>query len=211
MPRPVTLGIAVLMTIGAGTAPEAVAQRSSFVITPFVGGYLPMKALGELDVPLSGVFTTVTAELKTGAAFGGKLTYASPGRFGAEGTFFYATSKTRISIGALGREDDASVQGGSLKATFRATDGRTETDLFLSAGVSGQSRSGDVFRLSQAEDQFDLGGVVGLGVQLRLSPQVIFRLDGDLSFYQWNWRGSIPNTGQLDILITAGLGLKIGR
>ena len=83
--------------------------------------------------------------------------------------------------------------------------------VIFSAGLSGTSRSGDVFRLSQAVDQLDIGGVVGASLQLVLSPQVAFRLDGDASFYKWNWRGSVPNTGQLDLLIVAGLALKLGR
>ena len=190
----------------------AVAQRSGLTITPFVGGYIPLKPLGELDFPLAGITTTVTADLKTGPAFGGKLTLMPGGkRFGVEGTYFYASSKTRIRVSLLGREDDATVQGGSLKALFRATDGKTDTDVIFSAGVSGTTRSGDVFRLAQAVDQFDIGGVVGLGLHLILSPQVTFRLDGDLSLYKWNWRGSLPNTSQADLLITAGLGLKLGR
>jgi hypothetical protein len=161
---------------------------------------------------LSGITTTVRAELKKGPAFGGKLTFMPHGgRFGVEGTYFYAPSKTRITVGLLGRDDDASVQGGSLKALVRATDGKTDTDVIFSAGLSGTSRSGDVFRLSQAVDQLDIGGVVGASLQLVLSPQVAFRLDGDASFYKWNWRGSVPNTGQLDLLIVAGLALKLGR
>lgn len=204
-------GIAIAVVGGLLMVVGAEAQRSRITLTPFVGGYLPTKALGALDFPIGTVTTTVEAEMRTGPAFGAKISLTPRGRFGVEGTYFYASSKTRITVGALGREDDANVQGGSLKAIYRLTDGKTDTDVIASAGVSGTTRSGDTFRVSQAQDQFDLGGVVGLGLHLVLSSQVTFRIDGDLSLYKWNWRGSLPNTGQADVLVTAGLGLKLGR
>jgi len=203
--------VILLLLAGAGQLGRAEAQRAKFTITPFVGAFIPTQELGAIDLPIGGSTTTVTAELKTGAAFGGRIGFTPAGRFGLEGSYYYASSGSRISLGILGREDDASVQGGSLKVTFQATDGSSTTDVILSAGVSGISRSGDIFRLAQAVDQFDVGGVVGLGLHLSVSPQVTIRLDGDASYSKWSWRGSIPNSGQLDLLLTAGLGLKFGR
>jgi hypothetical protein len=201
----------ILLLAGSGSfAIPAAAQRAKFTITPFVGAFIPTQELGSIDLPISGTTTTVTAEQKTGAAFGGRIGF-TPGRFGVEGSYYYASSKSRISVGILGREDDASVQGGSLKLTFQATDGSSNTDVIISAGVSGISRSGDIFRLSQAVDQFDVGGVVGLGLHLAISPRVSIRLDGDASYSKWSWRGSVPNSGQVDLLLTAGLGLRLGR
>ncbi len=211
MGRIVRHGIAIAVAGGCLAASRLEAQRTTITITPFVAGYLPTKALGSLDIPISGITTTVSAKLKNAPAFGGKIGITPSGRFGIEGAYFYSSTKSRISLGLGVRDSDASVQGGSLKATFRATDGKTDADVIFSAGLSGTSRSGEVFRQSLAQDQFDIGGVVGVGLHLALSPQVTFRLDGDVNLYKWNWRGSIPNTSQADVLLMAGLGLKLGR
>ena len=204
-------GLPLAVAITVLSAAPARAQHWVLTLTPFAGAYVPTKPLGDVAIP-AVPNTNFLVESKSGGAFGAKLGLSSRGRrWGLEGTYFLASSKTRTSVGLLSHEDKGEVQGGSLKAVFRVTDGKTDTDFFVSAGVSGQSHSGDVIVLKTSQNKFDVGGVVGLGLHLTLSPQVTFRLDTDASFYSWSYAKGLPSTRQVDFLIAAGLGLKLGR
>lgn len=208
MPRTVrfiaTTAISVVLLVD-----QAQAQRWRASLTPFVGAYVPTKDLGRITVNISGANTSVDATMRAGPVFGAKLNLTNRGRLGIEANYFYANSKTRITLGILGREEDGNVQGGSLRATYRVTDRRTDTDLYLSAGVGGQKHSGTLLRLTQ--DAFDIGGVFGAGLHLTLSPQVVLRIDGDANIYSWSPARSLASAGQLDFLLIAGLALRLGR
>jgi hypothetical protein len=207
LPLPLLAGLMAFLAV----ASSATAQRSRIVFTPFVGGYVPFTELGSVTVTLGGVDVTAAAKMKSAPAFGARLGYYPRGRFGIEGSFFTASSKSRITVGPLGRDDDASVQGGSVKGAYRLTDGRTDTDVFLSAGLSGTQHGGDLFDATGSQDQFDIGGVVGMGLHVLLSPQVTFRLEGDLNLYKWSQYRVLSSKTQADLLLTAGLGLRLGR
>ncbi|MFN0177816.1 MAG: hypothetical protein ACKVZ0_03385 [Gemmatimonadales bacterium] len=193
-------------------ASPAIAQRPRVVFTPFVGGYIPFSDLGSIDLNIGGFNVTAAARGTTVATFGARFGYYTRGRVAVEGSFFTAASKTRLTVGGTRLSDvDGDVQGGSVKAAYRVTDRRTDTDFFVSAGLSGTKHSGDVFTSALAEDQFDIGGVVGMGLHVLLSPQVTFRVEGDLNLYKWSLNRLLASRTQTDLLLTAGLGLRLGR
>ncbi len=198
------LGLAML------AAPSAAQKRRRIEFTPFVGGLIPTGRLGSIRVPgLGSTPIQVTGEMLTGGGFGGKATLYGPGRLGVEGTYFQAGNDMRIAVGPFNRTFDATVEGGSLKAVFEATTGGTGTDLVMSAGISGIKHSGPAFQFTS--DPFDIGGVVGAGLHIVMSPSVTLRFDGDLYVYRWSAGSGFAPRTQSDFMMTAGLGLRLGR
>ena len=198
------LGLAVLVRPGVAQ------KRRRIEFTPFVGGLIPTSRLGAIRIPgLGGSPIQVTGEMLTGAAFGGRATIYGTGRLGVEGTYFMARNKMRVAVGPFNQSFDANVQGGSVKAVFEATSGGTGTDLVLTAGVSGIKHGGTAFQF--ASDQFDVGGVVGGGLHIVMSPMVTLRFDGDFYVYRWSAGAAFASRTQSDLMMTAGLGLRLGR
>ncbi len=198
------LGLAMLVS------PAAAQKRRRIELTPFVGGLIPTGQLGAIRVPgLGSTPVQVTAEMLTAGGFGGRATIYGPGRLGVEGTYFMSGNDMRIAVGPFNRTFDADVQGGSIKAVFEATTGGTGTDLVLSGGVSGIKHGGTAFAL--ASDQFDIGGVLGGGLHITMSPTVTLRFDGDFYMYRWSAGPGFASRTQTDFMMTAGLGLRLGR
>ena len=198
------LGLAVVVS------PALAQKRRRIEFTPFVGGLIPTSQLGAIKVPgLGSLPIQVTAEMLTAGAFGGRVTMYGPGRLGVEGTYFMAGNDMRIAVGPFNRTFDANVHGGSIKAVFEATTGGTGTDLVLTGGLSGIKHGGTAFQL--ASDQFDIGGVFGGGLHVVMSPMVTLRFDGDLYVYKWSAGPGFGSRTQSDVMMTVGLGLKLGR
>ena len=198
------LGLAVLVSPGVAQ------KRRRIEFTPFVGGLIPTSRLGAIRIPgLGGSPIQVTGEMLTGAGFGGRATVYGTGRLGVEGTYFTARNKMRVAVGPFNQSFAATVQGGSVKAVFEATSAGTGTDLVLTAGVSGIHHGGTAFQF--ASDQFDVGGVLGAGLHLVMSPMVTLRFDGDFYVYRWSAGAAFASRTQSDVMMTAGLGLRLGR
>ncbi len=205
--RAAVLGCGLL---GLGAAP-AMAQRR-VEITPFVAGYVPTTALGQLRV--AHIFSTpqlVTGEMQTTGAFGGKLDVWTGSRWGLEGVYFYSPSTFRITKGIFSGTLNAKVQGGLLKAFFRATDENSGTDLFLTAGATAIEHSGQAFELTA--NQLDFGGNVGGGLHVIMSSQMTFRIDADFMIYPWSAgvTGLDASKTQTDLMVSVGLALKLAR
>jgi len=196
-----TLGLAAIVT-------PVLAQRR-IEITPFVGGLIPTAQLGSIRVVASGSTPTVqSGEIRPGGVFGGRVTVYGPRRLGLEATYFMSGADVRVAAPFL-RTYDAEVQGGSIKAVYEATAAGTGTDLVLSAGVGAVNHSGEAFKF--ASDQFDVGGVFGGGLHVVMSPMVTLRFDGDLYVYRWSAGPGLGTRTQSDLVMTAGLGLRLGR
>lgn len=193
----------------AGLAAPATAQGRRIEAVPFIGGLIPTDVLGSARIP--GLGTPITAEIEgvTAAAFGGRLSVWGAGRFGLEGTFAYSASDVRVILGPFNQTLDSEVQLGSVKAMYRATNQATGTDLVVGAGIAGVNHSGEGFQL--VSGQFDVGGVVGAGLHIVMSPQVTLRFDGELYMYSWSAGSGFGSKLQKDLLMTVGLGLKLGR
>lgn len=211
LPLSVALGLLAILTV----AEPAAAQRNKITLTPFVGGLVPLSERGRVTVNILGQDQSAVFEMRSAPAFGARLAYQTRGRFGIEGSYFIASSKSRISLilagTSVGRDQDGQIQGGGIKATYRLTNGRTDTDFQVSAGVSGTKHSGDLFDATRAQDQFDVGGVLGAGLHLLLSPMVTFRVDGELNLYKWSQFRALQSKSQTDVLMTVGLALRLGR
>ena len=203
-------GVVLGCGLAAGVAMPALAQRGRFEVTPFAGGYVPTSALGQLRIAnvLPGT-AQFRGQMSTAGAVGGRLGYWTGQRWGVEGSYFYSSSDFQITIGPVSGTVDAAVQGGSLKAFFRATNENSGTDLFVSGGVMGITHEGQAFRLPG--NQFDMGGVVGAGLHVVMSPQLTLRIDGDLMVYSYRSELQFTARTQTDVLMTVGLGFRLGR
>jgi hypothetical protein len=205
--RAAVLGCGLL---GVGVSPATAQRRVE--ITPFVAGYVPTTGLGRMRVGhVLSQPVQVTAEMQTTGAFGGKLDVWTGSRWGIEGLYFYAPSSLRIATGPVGGTVKANVQGGLLKAFFRATNENSGTDLFVSAGGTAIQHAGQAFDL--AANQLDFGGTVGGGLHVIMSSQVTFRIDADLMVYPWSFGvvGLNDTKTQTDLLVSVGLALKLAR
>jgi hypothetical protein len=197
------------LAAGAMLAAEARGQDRRIELTPFVAGFIPTTALGSIRVPGFGTVLTVEGDVTASPAFGARLTVIGPGRLGVEAAGFYGTSDLRITGGPFTTTIDAEQVGGALKGVYRATSENTGTDLMLSAGVSGIHHGGEAFRF--ASNQFDIGGVLGAGLHITMSPQLTLRFDGEAYLYQWSFGPTFASRTQVDLLMTAGLGLRLRR
>lgn len=199
MVRGITLGVvACLVATAAG------AQRR-LTVTPFAGGLIPTSTLGQLTI--SGL--TVRGETKTAGVIGGRAALWLGPRWGIEGSYFYSSADFTIVSGPFTQSIDADVQGGTAKVFFQATSAGTGTDIVVGAGLLGIQHGGPAFEL--ASEQFDVGGVVGAGLHVELSPVATFRLDGEALLYRWSAGPSFAASTQTDLMMTVGLALRFGR
>jgi len=194
----------------AFTVSTAAVAQQKLELTPFLAGFVPLSTLGSVRVPLSGGQPNVVdGQMKTSGAFGGRLSVWVGERWGLEGSYFLSTSDLRITSGVFSRSVDAEMHGGSVKAFFQATNEPTGTDLLVSGGVSGILHRGPAFSL--ANEQLDLGGVLGGGLHVVMSPLVTFRIDGEIYLYRYAFAPGFASVTQTDLLMTVGLGLKLAR
>lgn len=193
----------------AATAVPAAGQTVE--ITPFVGGFIPTGRLGSIQVsnlPISNTLT-VKGEMVAKAIFGGRIAYRGKGRLGAEATYLTGTPDMRVAVGGLNQNLAATLDVGSLKLVYQATSEQSGTDLFLSGGLMGIRHSGKAFSIGGA--QTDLGGAVGGGLRIAMSPVVSLRFDGDLLLYRFQAAPLLSATLQHDFVMTAGLAIRLGR
>ena len=191
-------------------APAARAQAVHVEVTPFIGGFVPTAALGSLRVNLGlGAPINVKTELTSAVAFGGRIDVMSRGRFGLQGVYFHSNGGVRTTVAPVPKTFDAVVQGGALKVNYQATSAQTGTDLVLSAGVAGVSHSGAAFALTG--NQFDAGAALGAGLHVVINPSVTLRFDTDLFVHKIQVLPIFPSVTMGDLVVTAGLGLKLGR
>ena len=198
-------GFAMLLA----AAPSS-AQGGRLVLTPFFGGVIPTARLGSLRIggltPQPFIFG---AEVNTGGALGGRVGYWIGERWGVEGSYFWSSADVRLTGGPFSATREAELQGGTLKLFWQATAAGTGTDILLSGGLMGIEHRGSAFLL--AADQFDVGGAIGAGLHVEMSPLVTFRVDGDMLVYKWACGCGFPATTQTDVLMTVGLGIRFSR
>ncbi len=205
------LSVIVITALSLTAVPVVRAQAVHVQVTPFIGGLVPTSALGTIRMVVTGSSpTNVKTEMKSAVAFGGRLDVYSRGRFGLQALYFHSNTGVRTIVAALPVTRDAVFQGGSIKVNYQATSAQTGTDLVLSGGVAGLSHSGQAFAING--NRFNVGGDLGAGLHVVMTPNVTLRFDADMFVHRFSSAPAVfPATTQVDMLITAGLAFKLGR
>jgi hypothetical protein len=200
----------LFILIATCAAASARAQRARIVLTPFIGGYVPTTDLGSIRVPFSaGAVGVFGARMNAAPMFGARLGYWATERFGVEVSYFLVTSKVRVTTGILSANFDAEVQGASFKALYQLSNSTSGSDFFVSGGLGGVRHGGQAFNLVGSST--DLAGIIGPGVFITLSPQVRLRIDGDLMVYPWSAAAEFPSKTQVDLVVSAGMAIRLTR
>ena len=189
---------------------SAAGQGSRVYLTPYGGAFIPATSLGKFLVyDRSDNPIVLDANLETSAGFGGRLGYWPRERFGIEGSFFYTKGNLKVTDGQSSALFDSELKIGSVKALLQVSPGTTGTDFVVSAGVAGVYHGGPAYGVSGATTK--VGGTVGSGLHIDISPLLLLRLDGEALVYDWRARSDLPSAMQLDLLFTAGLAIRLSR
>jgi hypothetical protein len=191
-------------------APPAAGQGPRVYLSPYGGAFIPARSLGKvLVLDLSDNPIVLDGKLETSAGFGGRLAYWPGYRFGVEGSFFYTKGSLKVTDGHSSALFDSELQIGSVKGLMQLSQGTTGSDFIVSAGLAGVHHGGPAYYVSGATTK--LGGTVGTGLHIDIGPQVGLRLDGEALVYDWRARGDLPSAMQVDLMITAGIAIRLSR
>ena len=189
------LAASVLAVLAASRATAQLAGK--FVLTPYVGAYVPSADLVRSTFDIGGVSAAISARHRASAAFGTTGSFWVTDRVGLEGGLVYSSSSLKsegflnepgsVSVGA-GR-DYANVWLGSAKIMVQMLPAESDYNVRLGFGPALITRNGSAYA-SDAETSVtgltDLGAVVSLCTRLRISDMFSLRIRGEDYFYQAN-------------------------
>ncbi len=193
---------AAITALLLGAAP-AEAQRLS--ISPTIGVYIPTSEL---------VKASQGAEFKQEIALsvGGRLGITLSPRFGLETSVSYVPSNLRFTFDETETTTDANLLLGTVRATFHAIPMTSPVWLSLNGGVSMIRRGGEAYE--NAEDNSDVGGVVGATVGFRLGSMLSFYVAAEDYIYGSRVESLDAledSRTQNDVQIAFGFGFPVGR
>ena len=196
--------VAGLVAAGAlATAPSAEAQRVS--LSPTIGVYIPTS---ELIKAANGE----EFKQEVGLAVGGRLGLTLSPRFGLESSVSYVPSNLRFAFDGTESTTDANLLFGTARATLHVIPVTQPVWLSLNGGVSLVKRGGEAFEA--AEDDTDVGGVVGATVGFRLGSMLSFYVAAEDYIYGTRFEGGglgEESRTQNDVQIALGFGFPVGR
>jgi hypothetical protein len=194
--------------LAAGTAlalAPAAAQAQRLSLSPTVGVYIPTSEL---------VKAAEGEEFKQEAALsvGGRLGLTISPRFGVETSVSYVPSNLRFTFDGTETTTDANLVLGTLRATFHAIPMTSPVWLTLNGGVSMIRRGGEAYE--GAEDNSDVGGVVGATVGFRLGSMLNFYVAAEDYIYGTQVEDAAlgdESRTQNDVQLAVGFGFPVGR
>jgi len=187
------LAASVLAVLAPARAPAQLAGK--FVLTPYVGAYVPSVDLVKSTIVSGDLTTAVSARHRASAAFGTTGSFWVTDRVGLEGGLVYSSSSlnskqflNETGVSSVGR-DYANVWLGSAKIMVQMLPPESDYNVRLGFGPALITRNGSAYA-SDAEGSVtgltDLGAVISLCTRLRLSDMFSLRLRGEDYFYQAN-------------------------
>lgn len=195
------LAAATLLTVGL--APAAAAQRLS--LSPTIGVYIPTS---ELVKAANGE----EFKQEVGLAVGGRLGITISPRFGIESSVTYVPSDLKFAFDGSETTTDANLLLGTARATLHVIPMTQPLWLSLNGGVSLIKRGGEAYEA--AEDDSDIGGVVGATVGFRLGSMLSFYVAAEDYIYGSRFEGTTlgeESRTQNDVQIAFGFGFPVGR
>ncbi len=187
----------------ATTLAASAHAQARIEFTPFVGAFVPTSNLATVPITSS---VTARGKLATAPAFGARFSLIGQSGLGVEASYFYAASKLKLSTGPLSQSIDGHTEGGTLKLVFQPRQ-TGSVGFAFSGGVGGVKHAGDIFDV--LSDQFDIGGVLGAGVRIPLSPGMMVRIDGEGFLYSWSAGEPFNSASQTTLLLSAGLAIRL--
>jgi len=215
------------------TPAQARGQLSGkFVVTPYVGAYLPSTDLARINVGAGANFVNAAIKHQSTAAFGANASYWLNDRFAIEGGLLYANTDLKGSMltnenGALTTTplaDHANVWLGSTKLMIQVLPQESDFNLRFGIGPALITRNGSAYK-SDVEGKVtgltDFGAAMSLCSRLALSPNVGLRLRVENYMYKakigYESFGSPSNSlafdsrTQNDFVLSAGLQFFLNR
>ncbi len=205
---------------------RAAAQHETFEFAPYVGAYVPTGVLTHATItPVGDPTFEVDIEQDAALMFGGRLVAWWSRVLGWEGAFSYALSDVRVTdpdgTDACATFSElsctADVWGATSKLLARwAPSESGHWYLFGGLGLAVVGHGGDFWTIGDATT--DLGGVVGAGAVLDLSPRFALRLDIEDWIYSFDPKVKddeeidsvdLDSQGQNDLAISLGLVISL--
>ena len=194
-------GSSVLCILAAVVlARPAEAQRLS--LSPTIGVYIPTS---ELVKAANGE----AFKQEVGLAVGGRLGLTLSPRFGIETSVSYVPSDLRFTLDDSETTTDANLLLGTARATLHVIPITQPVWLSVNGGVSLIKRGGEAFEA--AEDDTDVGGVVGATVGFRLGSMLSFYVAAEDYIYGTNLAQGDESVTQNDVQVAVGFGFPVGR
>jgi hypothetical protein len=207
MMRTRLLALAASSALAVLTPARVPAQLAGkFVVTPYVGAYVPSADLVRGSLAVGGVSAAVSARHQASVAFGTTGSFWVTDRVGLEGGLLYSKSDLKrdgfLNEGGIitpgsGR-DYANVWLGSAKLMVQLLPAESDYNVRLGFGPALITRNGSAY--SDPEGSYtgltDLGAVISLCTRLRLTDMFSLRLRGEDYFYQANVGFKDNQTGQ---------------
>jgi len=170
--RPVAA--AMVLALLAGLSVPAVAQ-SRFEFTPYVGLYVPTRAL------VTDTSAAAIIETTSGPVVGARVTYWVAPRVGLEGSFGLAPSKMHLFAGSTEIEFRSTTYMADARVLVQVNNPGSTTGLHLTGGVALTRASNSFFTLAddlgQLKYEPSIGFVLGAGVSRRIGSEVRLRID----------------------------------
>ena len=217
-----------LFLLGLVAVPAAAQIQVDLI--PYIGGYLPTNDLAVVSFASSpDQKTSLRAKQRPGFLLGGRVDLWFSPKWGVEGNFAYVFSEGDLTSSVGGQTDDLCIQAstdcgayvwyGSVKALYRISP-KPDSDysIHLAAGPAYIGRGGAFYDELDASDTSDFGGVLGIGVDVAVSPTMGLAIDLEDYIYSYKTEVEIAGTTyeasskiQNDLAFTVGLIIHLGQ
>jgi outer membrane protein W len=228
-----TVRIVALAGVAAAivaVAPARAQLGGKFVVTPYVGAYLPSADIIKVNLAGGGSAVDASAKHQSAAAFGANASYWLNDRFAIEGGFLYAGSDLKgtlalnesgtLSAGTL--TDHANVWLGSTKLMVQLLPSESNFNLRFGIGPAIINRSGTAYKSndgSKITGLTNFGAAMSLCSRFGITPNLGLRLR--LENYMYKAKLGYEEVGtpgytfdarmQNDLVLSAGLQFLLNK
>ena len=227
------LGLASVVA-AVSLAPTLVSAQleGRFVLTPYVGAYLPTSEVVEFTVARGGTTVSGNGKHASALATGANASYWLTDHFAIEAGAVYSHSnfKGDVPINAIGDPSGASdrnrahVLAGSAKLMVQLLSPESAMNMRFGVGPALITRGGTAYESTAAgkvTGLTDIGAAVSLCTRIPLTNRIGVRLRGEDYIYQttlgWtSYVGDVPTRlfnarTQHDFVLSAGLQVSVNR
>ena len=217
----------MLCLLGLVAAPAAAQIQVDLI--PYAGAYFTTNDLVAINLAGSaGDTATLKTSQRPAVLLGGRVDVWLSPTWGVEGNFAYAFSDGELKSSFGGGTEDLCTTGadcsayvwyGSVKALYRIKPApESQYTVHFAAGGAYIGRGGAFYDEGDATDTSDIGGVIGIGVDVAVSP--MFGVAVDLEDYVYTYKTDIEIDGttypasskiQNDLVFSVGLVIHLGR